>query len=243
MSPIIDCMKQGEFVWTKATAKAFNEVKQKMTEAPVMRLLDFTNPFEVECDASGIGIGGVLSQERHPIAYFSGKLNDAKQKYSIYDKEFYAIIRALWHWRHYLLSREFVIYFDHEALRYLHSQKKLDFRHVSWVEFLQRYYFVVKHRAGVENKAADALSRRVSLLFVMSVKVTVFERLNDDYESCPDFGELYTSLSNAPRPILNDYTLQDGYLFKVNKLCIPRSSVRDFLVWEIHAGGLASHFG
>ena len=61
MSPIIDCMKQGEFVWTKATAKAFNEVKQKMTEAPVMRLLDFTNHFEVECDASGIDIGGVLS--------------------------------------------------------------------------------------------------------------------------------------------------------------------------------------
>ena len=129
-----------------------------MTEAPVMRLPDFTKPFEVECDASGIGIGGVLSQERHPIAYFSEKLNNAKQKYSTYDKEFYAITRALWHWRYYLLSQEFVIYSDHEALRYLHSQKKLNFRHSSWVEFLQRYHFVVKHRAGVENKAADALS-------------------------------------------------------------------------------------
>ena len=69
----------------------------------------------------------------------------------------------------------------------------------------------MKHRAGVENKAADALSRRVSLLSIMSVKVIGFERLKDDYESCPDFGELYTSLSNIPRPILEDYTLQDGY--------------------------------
>ena len=86
MSPITDCMKQGEFVWTKATAKAFNEVKQKMTEAPIMRLPDFTKPFEVECDVSGIGIGGVLSQKHHPIAYCSEKLNDAKQKYSTYDK-------------------------------------------------------------------------------------------------------------------------------------------------------------
>ena len=77
----------------------------------------------------------------------------------------------------------------------------------------------------------------------MSVKVTGFERLKDDYESCPDFRELYTSLSNVPWPILDDYTLQDGYLFNANKLCIPRSSVRDFLVWEIHAGGLAGHFG
>uniref|UniRef100_A0A7N2LQA1 Uncharacterized protein n=1 Tax=Quercus lobata TaxID=97700 RepID=A0A7N2LQA1_QUELO len=185
MSPITNCMKQGEFVWTKVAAKAFNEVKQKMTEAPVMRFPDFTKPFKMECDAS-----------------------------------------------------EFVIYSDHEALRYLHSQKKLNFRHGSWVEFLQRYHFVMKHRAGIENKAADALSRRVSLLSIMSVKVTRFEQLKDDYKSCPDFGDLYTSLSNAPRPILDDYSLQDGYLFKANKLCIPRSSVRDFLVWEIHAGGL-----
>ncbi|XP_030970504.1 uncharacterized protein LOC115990873 [Quercus lobata] len=174
-------MKPGEFVWTKAAAKAFNEVKQKMTEAPVMRLPDFTKPFKMECDAS--------------------------------------------------------------ALRYLHSQKKLNFRHGSWVELLQRYHFVMKHRARIENKAADALSRRVSLLSIMSVKVTRFEQLKDDYKSCPDFGDLYTSLSNAPRPILDDYSLQDGYLFKANKLCIPRSSVRDFLVWEIHAGGLAGHFG
>ena len=157
--------------------------------------------------------------------------------------EFYAIIRALWHWRHYLLSQEFVIYSDHEALRYLHSQKKLNFRDSSWVEFLQCYHFVVKHKAGVKNKTANALSRRVCLLSIMSVKVTGFERLKDDYESCLDFGELYTSLSNAPRPILDDYTLQEGYLFKANKLCIPRSLVRDFLVWEIHVGGLAGHFG
>ena len=92
MSPIADYMKQGEFVWTKATLEAFNEVKQKMTEALVMRLPDFTKSFEMECDASGIGIGGVLSQEHHPIAYFSEKLNGAKQKYSTHDKEFYAII-------------------------------------------------------------------------------------------------------------------------------------------------------
>ena len=101
---------------------------------------------------------------------------------------------------------------------------------------------MVKHRAGVKNKASNALNRRVSLLSIMSAKVTGFKRLKDEYESCPDFGELYTSLSNAPRPILDDYTLQDGYLFKANKLCIPQSSVRDFLVWETHAGGLVGHF-
>ena len=92
MFPIIDFMNQREFIWTKVAIKTFNEVKQKMTEAPIMRLPDFTKPFEVKCDALGIGIGGVLSQECHLIAYFSEKSNDAKQKYSTYDKEFYVII-------------------------------------------------------------------------------------------------------------------------------------------------------
>ena len=73
---------------------------------------------------------------------------------------------------------------------------------------------MVKHRVGVKNKAANALNGMVSLLSVMSVKVTGFERLKDDYESCLDFGELYTSLINALQPILDDYTLQDGYLSK-----------------------------
>ena len=61
MSPITNCMKQGEFNWTNAAAKAFNEAKQKMTEAPVMCLPDFTKPFEVECGASDLGIKRVLS--------------------------------------------------------------------------------------------------------------------------------------------------------------------------------------
>jgi hypothetical protein len=243
MAPITDCMKQGEFTWSTAATRAFGEVKKKMTEAPVMRLPDFTKLFEVECDASGLGIGGVLSQERHPIAYFSEKLNDAKLRYSTYDKEFYAVVQALRHWSHYLLPKEFVIYSDHDALRHLNSQKKLNFRHASWVEYLQRYNFALKHKAGIENKAADALSRRVTLLSMMSTNITGFERLRDEYESCPDFGQVHATLSSAPHPTIEDYTIQDGYLFKANKLCIPRTSVRDFLVWELHAGGLAGHFG
>ena len=122
-----DCIRKGDFVWTKAASKAFHELKKKMTEAPVLRLLDFSKAFEVTCDASGVGIGGVLSQEGHPNALF--KLNDAKLKYSTYDKEFYSIVQTLKYWRHYLLPQEFVLYSDHEALRFLNSQKKLNSHH------------------------------------------------------------------------------------------------------------------
>ena len=71
MLSITNYLKQGEFRWSKGGNRAFKEVKKKMMEAPVMRLFDFTKVFEVECDASRVGIGGVLSQERHPMTYFS----------------------------------------------------------------------------------------------------------------------------------------------------------------------------
>ena len=108
-------------MWTKAASKTFYELKKKMTEAPVLRLPDFSKAFEVACDASRVGIGGVLSQKGHPIAFFSEKLNDPKLKYSTYDKEFYAIVQALRYWRHYLLPQELVLYSDHDVLRFLNS--------------------------------------------------------------------------------------------------------------------------
>ena len=129
VAPVTDCIRKGEFEWTKAASKAFLDLKDKMTQAPILRLPDFSKVFEVACDASGVGIGGVLSQENHPIAFFSEKLNDAKLRYSTYDKEFYAVVQALRYWRHYLLPHEFVLFSDHEALRFLNFQKKLNPRH------------------------------------------------------------------------------------------------------------------
>ena len=92
----------------------------------MLALPNFDLIFNVDCDASNVGIGDVLSQEGRLIAFFSEKLNDAKLKYSTYDKEFYAIVRALDHWSHYLLPKEFILYSDHEALKYLNSQQKLN---------------------------------------------------------------------------------------------------------------------
>ena len=170
-------------------------------------------------------------------------MNEARLKYSTYDKELYAVVQALRYWRHYLLPQEFVLFSDHEALRFLSSQKKLNPRHAKWVEYIQAYTFVLKHRAGTENKVADALSHRALLLNSISTEVIGFERLKDEYEKCPDFKTIFQSLNQGPSSDHSEYTLLDGYLFKENKLCIPKTSLRDFLIWEIHAGGLAGHFG
>ena len=79
MTPITDCLKSEKFQWTPTASKAFAEIKRMMTEALVMCLPNFSKAFEVTCDASGVAISGVLSQESHPVAYFSEKLNDARQ--------------------------------------------------------------------------------------------------------------------------------------------------------------------
>ena len=77
----------------------------------------------------------------------------------------------------------------------------------------------------------------------MSVETVGFERIREEYESCPDFGEIYILLRDGLAWERDDFFLQDGYLFRVTQLCIPHGSTRDFIILEIHAGVLADHFG
>jgi len=131
---MIEVLKAKRFEWTEQAQKAFEEIKCKLTSAAMLALPSFSKVFEVECNASDVGIGAVLSQEKRPIAFFSEKLNDAKRKYSTYDKEFNATVRALEHWRHYLVGGEFILHSDHEALKFIQGQHKLNPRHANWVE-------------------------------------------------------------------------------------------------------------
>jgi hypothetical protein len=209
-------------------------------------LPNFGKTFQVRCDASGVAIGAVLSQDNRPVAYFSEKLNETKRKYSTYDKEFYAIIQALKKWRHYLVPQEFVLYNDNQALQFITRQEKLNQRHAKWVEFMQNFTFVIKHIAGNANKVVDALSRRCLILQEFQVETLGFEHLKDMYCDDTDFKEAYEACTS---PVLRDrsqwteYMVQEGLLFRGNQLCIPRCSMRDNLLKEKHSGGLAGHFG
>jgi hypothetical protein len=96
-------MKNGvPFYWGPAQEHSFNTLIDKLTHAPLLQLPDFGKTFELEYDASGIGIGGVLLQEGKPIAYFSEKLSRLSLNYLTYDKELYVLVHILETWQHYL---------------------------------------------------------------------------------------------------------------------------------------------
>jgi len=243
MAPITECLKGTNFNWTTAANKAFANIKDKLGNAPVLRLPDFSKLFEVAYDASHIGIGGVLSQEGHPIAFYSEKLNDTRQRYSTYDMEFYALIQTIKHWHPYLIHREFILYTDHDSLKHLGSQSKLNPRHSRWTTYLQQFDFIIKHKAGTENKAADALSRQPHMLHMFSIHATGFEEIKTQYTDDDDFGTIWSNLQAKITITGGEYSLKDDYLFCGTRLCIPKGSLREFIITELHSGGLAGHFG
>lgn len=227
-------MKGTKFQWTNDAEAAFIEVKRRLTSAPILILPDFSQPFELHCDASKTGIGAVLSQTGRPVAFFIEKLAGAKLRFSTYDMEFYAVVQAVKHWRHYLFQREFILYTDHDSLKHIGSQDKVSHRHASWLSYLQQFTFVIKHKTGVSNRVADALSRRHSLLTELRVHVPAFDSFAGLYMDDSYFVKILEQIQRGER---SDFFLEDGFLFRGVQLCVPDCSLRLQLISELHNEG------
>jgi hypothetical protein len=244
---MMDTMKKKHkyFKWIEEVERSFNILKEKITEQLILVLPDFEKTFQVRCNASGVAILVVLSQDNRHVAYFGEKLNEAKNKYSTCDKEFYTIIKSLKKWRHYIVLKEFFLYSDNHTLQFITRHGKLNQKHAKLIEFMQNFTFVIKHIYGNANKVDDAFSRRTLILQEFQVKTLGFDHLKEMYPRDPDFGEAYEACVN---PVLRDrsqwveYLIQDGLLFKGCQLCIPRYSMMDNFLQEKHSEGLAGHF-
>ena len=159
--------KDVPFVWEEKHKAVFNTLRDLVTSEPVLQQPKLDKPFEVEVDASGFALGGVLLQrqeddKKHPIGYYSTTLNEAQRNYDIYELELLAIAECLKHCRPYLASspHKIIVHTDHANLTYWHQPQKISRRIARQVLELEEYNIKLQHILGKNNGRADALSRR-----------------------------------------------------------------------------------
>ena len=163
--PLLTLLKKDEpFLWTNKQQQAFDYLKKRLMEAPILQYPDFNKPFVLYTDASGTGLGAVLSQiddekRERVIAYTSRSLNKAECNYGITDQECLAVVWAVKHFEQYLGLLPFKVITDHSALKFLQTADVPTSKRARWMMYLQQFQFEIVHRPGKENSNADALSR------------------------------------------------------------------------------------
>ena len=152
------------FSWTAECQEAFENLRSRLTRAPILAFPDYTLPFVLDTDASDLGIGAVLSQvsslgQEQVVAYGSRLLSKAERNYSVTRRELLAVVTFTRLFRPYLLGRRFTVRTDHSSLQWIQNFKEPEGQLARWLEQLQEYDFEVIHRKGRNHNNADALSR------------------------------------------------------------------------------------
>ncbi|GJX13563.1 putative reverse transcriptase domain-containing protein [Tanacetum coccineum] len=151
------------FDWGEEQELAFQTLKDKLCNAPVLALPDGPEDFVVYCDASELGLGCVLMQRGKVIAYASRQLKIHEKNYTTHDLELGAVVFALKIWRHYLYGTKSVIYTDHKSLQHIFSQKELNMRQRHWIKLFSDYDCEIRYHPVKANVVVDALSRKKSV--------------------------------------------------------------------------------
>jgi hypothetical protein len=148
--------KNKDFNWTEECQVSFEELKKRLTSAPVLFLPDITKKFDIYCDASKQGLGCVLMQDGQVVPYASRQLRKLEENYPTHDLE----LAALKIWRHYLIGHRCDIYSDHKSLKYIFMQNDLNLRQRRWLELIKDYDLGINYHPGKANVVADALGRK-----------------------------------------------------------------------------------
>ncbi len=258
------------FEWAADCQVAQETLQKALTSAPVLRYPDFTKPFVLETDASGIGLGCVLLQEGpnsflHPVAYASRTLQKHEGNYTVTEQECLAVHYGLKMFRTYVLGHQCTVITDHEALRWLMTQQNPSGRLARWALALQEYDLKIEYRSGRKNEKADALSRApvpcVAALDSLPAPKSIIQCQKDD----PTLGPLYTFLASGKLPtepaaassverLSKDVQLSDmGTLvlrrphtrrqaFQPHRIMVPAALQRT-LLQAYHENPLSGHLG
>jgi hypothetical protein len=150
--------KNKDLDWIEEYQARFEELKKRLTSAPVLILLDITKKFDIYYDASQQGLGCVLMQDGKVVSYASRQLRKHEENYPTHDLELAAVVHALKIWRHHLIGHRCEIYSDHKSLKYIFTQTDLNLRQRRWLELIKDYDLGINYHPGKANIVADALS-------------------------------------------------------------------------------------
>ena len=256
--------KDSPFEWTSECDAAFSQLKFLLTSEPLLRHFDPSAPTEVHCDASGIGIGGVLVQrhndEEHVVAYTSRSLSKAERNYTVTEQECLAAVFSVQKFRCYLYGRPFTIVTDHHSLCWLVTLRDPSGRLARWALRLQEFDFNVSYKSGRRHSDADCLSR---------LPLSTTEDNAEPSDICfaaisPTFPDATIFQREQPNDLCLDplfadarspkgsgrFCLRDGLLYKINYsghgarylLVVPKSLRRDVLR-TMHDDPTSGHLG
>ncbi|GKA67540.1 reverse transcriptase domain-containing protein [Tanacetum coccineum] len=155
--------KETQFIFSKECIEAFETLKMKLTQAPILVAPDWDLPFEIMCDASDFAVGAVLGQRKtkhfQPIHYASKTMTEAQAHFTTTEKELLVVVYAFEKFRPYLVLSKSIVYTDHSALKYLLAKQDAKPRLLRWIFLLQEFDVVIRDKKGAKNLAADHLSR------------------------------------------------------------------------------------
>jgi hypothetical protein len=258
--PMTDLLKQDTaFCWSAACQESFDKVKELLTTAPVLTIPDWHSqePFEMVCDASYLGVSGILMQHGHPIAFESRKLTPAERNYSptepshVDELEMLAVVYCVNKWRCYIEGRDVSVFTDHKPNTFFDTSTMQSRRAARWLETLQGHRIKWNYKPGKQNVVADALSRHpvvdsepglvsyVGVLTAADVQSAVLhdslflQQLRAAYKVDTAFAEVASS-----------YTEKDGLYYKGKTLVLPADAeLRQLVLHECHDALYAGHVG
>ena len=241
--PLTQLLKKDRFQWGMEAQLAFDNLKQAMTTLPVLAVPCFNKEFVIETDASGKGLGAVLMQEGKPVAYMSQTLSTRGQSKSVYERELMAIVLAIRKWRHYLLGRKFVVLTDQKSLKFLVDQRMMGEDQQKWMAKLLGFDFEIRYKAGKENRAADALSRKAYYNAISAVTFQDWEGLEQEVQQDDKLRSLMQNLIQGI-PSQQGFEIKGGRLYYKGRLVIPKGSSRiPLILEEFHNSAIGGHSG
>ncbi|GFW08421.1 hypothetical protein TNCV_1657351 [Trichonephila clavipes] len=215
--PLSDLLRDNvKFKFGPTEIASFQELKNILSENPVLHVFQQGYPLELHTDASSLGFGAVLLQKSddglfHPIHYFSRKTTVQQEKYSSYELEVLAIIEALKKFRSYLLGTKFKMITDCDAFQKTMHKKDLPAKIARWALMLEEFDYEVCHRPGRQMKHVDALSR-YPIMMISSHDIT--QKIKEAQNKDEFISQLKSTIKITPS---DEYFLKNEILYKLHK--------------------------